>query len=715
MGPPSTHSMKPKQKGRLKKAVDKVRNQFSNYFRKFRRGNPEKPSLRIVEQPIKSPPSIPGLDLPSTDRILQGLLDAKALPIVSLGQEPLLVRPLAPPPAPPPSMVTVCEGIKVRSSATDRTMEHIVALPCRKAPNHTCSDAKTLLSLGTMKEENQEPGRLQAASQSSKLSAALWGPPLCKCKWKRHILLQVMRIWKFARKSLEDFGDEVGDEVQVNIGSEVKGSNNNDRRDWEPIRTITNEKFQQLLLSQLEPRNEMKPRDLCRVVGRREGSFHYVVFLVLYQNGRAQQYVIKVPAHGTPSHWTEKDAYMLRAEVHVMKHILIETHVPVAEIMAYDDTLNNEICAPFIIMKKLPGKTAEHIWFDDYAGEEPEKTAYLRADCPSEKTKRKRLNFLRSLAAVMAELQEIECNGIGVPFFEDWDSEVNSVDHFYRWHDKLTFTEMAHHGPLASSKDYFLCEVKNIMNFHQDLEEDERLRDYAYGVRKILDVIFATLPFTSSKKNPTDGKETFVLRHDDLDLQNILTDEDGNVTGILDWDGCMAVPRCVGYATLPIFVRRDWISDFDYRCNPHMTWMYDYYRAVYADAMRSTESPDAKYTGKSHLYQAAMGILYESHDISDFVYKVLLNLPGFPYCALYGFIVRVGQGWPDAEVWLREEIAQLFAPDDDAVGMHIPLSTLDTQPFEANVKPRMLDSTIEKVDSATASTLADLVEEPAAV
>lgn len=50
----------------------------------------------------------------------------------------------------------------------------------------------------------------------------------------------------------------------------------------------------------------------------------------------------------------------------------------------------------------------------------------------------------------------------------------------------------------------------------------------------------------------------FVLALPDLDSQNIMVDEEGTVTGIVDWDLCHTVPSFVGYARYPGWITRDW-------------------------------------------------------------------------------------------------------------------------------------------------------------
>ncbi|EPE08405.1 serine threonine protein kinase [Ophiostoma piceae UAMH 11346] len=60
----------------------------------------------------------------------------------------------------------------------------------------------------------------------------------------------------------------------------------------------------------------------------------------------------------------------------------------------------------------------------------------------------------------------------------------------------------------------------------------------------------------------------FVLRHPDLNMQNIIVSDDGTVVGIIDWDGVAAVPRCLGSECYPMFLTRDWnpcIYEYDPR------------------------------------------------------------------------------------------------------------------------------------------------------
>ena len=55
-----------------------------------------------------------------------------------------------------------------------------------------------------------------------------------------------------------------------------------------------------------------------------------------------------------------------------------------------------------------------------------------------------------------------------------------------------------------------------------------------------------------------DGKKPFVLTHPDFDLQNILVDEEGRVSSIIDWDGAETSAHSTGIRAYPPFLTYDW-------------------------------------------------------------------------------------------------------------------------------------------------------------
>ncbi|KAJ8122096.1 hypothetical protein O1611_g9932 [Lasiodiplodia mahajangana] len=84
---------------------------------------------------------------------------------------------------------------------------------------------------------------------------------------------------------------------------------------------------------------------------------------------------------------------------------------------------------------------------------------------------------------------------------------------------------------------------------------------FSIGVYKLLRLFIGWL---SELEGYDDGQ--FVLTHPDLDMQNILVTEEGNICGIIDWEGVAVVPTCVGNLCYPSFLIRDWdptVYDYD--------------------------------------------------------------------------------------------------------------------------------------------------------
>jgi len=296
----------------------------------------------------------------------------------------------------------------------------------------------------------------------------------------------------------------------------------------------------------------------CRITDRKEGSFHHCVcFRIDVDDVLADRYVLKIPAHGTDEHWQEGDAFMLRNEATLIQHTRHHTKCPVPEVIAFDATLDNAIGAPYILMKKLKGMSASDMWQGLMLPNPPKyDKEYMNADEPHPVLEALRVNILKSLASAMVQLQTLEFDSIGIPVLDrPEDAQPSSIGPAWRWHSKLMMQKLNPIGPFKSSKQFFDAGLVASWDENVIVSED-RMRDYVAGLagtEKLLKIILDSPPFATFKEslsfsfsNQKLERKPFVLRHDDLDLQNIMVDDDGNLTGIIDWDGCMTVPRCVG-------------------------------------------------------------------------------------------------------------------------------------------------------------------------
>ncbi|KAJ4366230.1 hypothetical protein N0V83_007866 [Neocucurbitaria cava] len=493
--------------------------------------------------------------------------------------------------------------------------------------------------------------------------------------------------------------DQFGPTPQIEVGSEQEGSDEevqvdediysvnsepneddeNDRRDFKTIRKIPRKAIEAFVLKLVHPDDEQDSHT-CHVTQRKEGSFHHAIFLQIAFDGALQQeFILKIPAHGTAKHWGEFDVLMMRNEAVIMQHIHHRTDCPVPKVIAFDEYINNELGAPYILMEKMSGVSAMGLWLGQppenlTSGEEHE---HLDAGNPSLEAEEKRTNFLRSLAHAMSHLKDLKFAGIGLPVYDEaTDCKPEYFAPMWRWHSKSLMFALTPSGPFDTTEEFFLDGLNVALNLKEVAHRDPNSSPVLLvkGLRKVFDIVFSAAPFVTpsatilcnAEETDNTAEASFVLRHDDLDLQNILVDDHGNVTGIIDWDGCMSVPQCIGYTSLPTFLRRDWLPDFDTDCIPHEACSLDHYRDVYAKAMEeftTQDQTDAKFTRKSAIYQALLAAVHEDSDVKDLVGKLLAEIPDFRRVDVDEVCVRLGRGWPAAEKVLQEKIPELLRPE----------------------------------------------------
>jgi hypothetical protein len=420
------------------------------------------------------------------------------------------------------------------------------------------------------------------------------------------------------------------------------------RQDEEAIKAIDDDLFIKLLLQHLDLESALDPSD-CVVEKRASGSFNHVVVLSVANLG---QFAIKVPFHGTPELWQPSDAYHLRNEANTMNYLRKHTPIPIPEVLGFDDSFVNVLSAPYILMRGVEGKPAGRIWIPTNRDGTLD---FANMDSPDRVTYNRRLNFLKSLANTMAELQKLEFAKIGMLNFDD-DADSPTVSHYFRDDSNLTPKRI---DAFTSSKSFYQAKLDKFVEHMGDAMEES-----LYGVKHLLWNIYRLAPFNLSQKEG-DPDETFVLAHPDLDFQNIFVDDEGNITGIIDWDGALTVPRCIGYASVPVFLREDWDPDYDQDAkDAQMPWVLERYRRIYSEFMlEATSGGDGKYTLNSPLYHLATISLEQSSATPAFLEYVHMAIPSLRFMDKEKFMARLGSdiGFGSAEQMLAKELVQLFA------------------------------------------------------
>jgi hypothetical protein len=459
---------------------------------------------------------------------------------------------------------------------------------------------------------------------------------------------------------LEDNVSESSDEEEDLVNPDIL------RADWAPLRAIPEQLFRSILLQHLPADHDISV-DNIRCTQEIQGGNNFVRILEVQGGPYADRYVIKVPCVGTASRWLNEDAYMLRNDARTMLYIRKHTDVPCPEVLGFNDTLSNTLGAPYIIMRANKGISSNRIWFDrDEDGDDD----LDNAGQPDADRMRIRVNFLRSLAAQMAKLQTLEFDSAGTLNF-DQDPEVPIIGPTYHWKvvsemTKLTIDDMGTSAsincipPYSSSQDYYVDALDNCWPW-----DEGYFPDCNNGRRFVMLYMLARPPFNASKKIG-DEKESFVLRHDDLNFQNILCDEQGNVTAIIDWDKCRAVPRCVGFTSLPAFLTKDWTPNFKTNIDLHMPWELEEYRKVYAGAMLEATGPhgDGRFTVKSAFYEAVHAALYGGHfggGVPNVVCKLLKQLKTTRMFQDLDILSRLAEGW-SGTTYIVPDLARFIAP-----------------------------------------------------
>ncbi|KAF2450817.1 hypothetical protein P171DRAFT_503564 [Karstenula rhodostoma CBS 690.94] len=464
-------------------------------------------------------------------------------------------------------------------------------------------------------------------------------------------------------------------------GSDTSNStsttSNDKRQDFNAMRAIPEQNYKTCLVaiqSLQNRRGDPITAEDCKVLGKTEGAYHVVVSIGVTRKGNLERYIFRVPANGTAALWRQEDRYMMEREVELLRQIRRNTDIPVPNVIAYNTELLNTLGAPWMLTDMLPGNSAYRIWFDA-PSEEPN---YYRADVPSPETHRKRVTFLKSLAGHMVKLLPLEFDCIGIPEIR-FTHNIQDVDACksykaimgpsYHWNSMTDAFEVEMRGPFEATQDYLGYGLRDWCDQDDLQDDDPGYNDpnedpvMLMGVYKLLQIIFNCTVF-----NPDRDPEKFLIHHNDLDLQNILTDKDGVVTGIIDWDGAYAGPRCIGPTATPKFLLRDW---FPHECGknleraPFMGFMTKHYRNIYAAAVylagkeQGIDDIATRYTTKSALYQAIFAAIYEGGHPLDITNKVLRSIPGFRMQPSH-FKKLLGKGWPAAVEYLEREIPKIF-------------------------------------------------------
>lgn len=174
------------------------------------------------------------------------------------------------------------------------------------------------------------------------------------------------------------------------------------------------------------------------------------------------------------------------------------------------------------------------------------------------------------------------------------------------------------------------------------------------------------------------GEPEFVLMQSDFNPPNIMTREDGEIVGLIDWDCLKAVPRQVGWCSIPHWLQHDWHDDWSWpmtrkneKPNLHPSeysrYRQDYVRYMYEACDRKG---DCRFTSKSHIYQALFDSLEVFKKVEYLVVNVLADIVPRNTRHLRRHVERIGsKGWCSKEgemEWYQAQFLEYFRPEIDS-------------------------------------------------
>ncbi|KFY30403.1 hypothetical protein V493_01936 [Pseudogymnoascus sp. VKM F-4281 (FW-2241)] len=239
------------------------------------------------------------------------------------------------------------------------------------------------------------------------------------------------------------------------------------------------------------------------------------------------------------------------SEVATVEWLRHNTDIPVARIVRYGESRANLVGFEWILMTKLPGKHLGDAWMSiPYAAKEA---------------------LVRKFAEFSSTLFRKPLSGIGNIYGSSRSSSsrvgrIVSMQFFWGEHIHYDIPR----GPFSSSRDWINARLalneqdcRSILGKHSGKGEDDIDSDDEADIddaERTLDIITKLKPLVSQIfAVDHGGDEPSLLFHDDLSNHNILVDDSGALTGVLDWECVSAVPRwkACNYPTFLVSRSRD--------------------------------------------------------------------------------------------------------------------------------------------------------------
>ncbi|POS73356.1 hypothetical protein DHEL01_v208247 [Diaporthe helianthi] len=220
-----------------------------------------------------------------------------------------------------------------------------------------------------------------------------------------------------------------------------------------------------------------------------------------------------------------------RGEVTTLRWLADNTDIPVPKVVTFDDTSRNEIGFEWIMMELMPGVSAWRRWRSLTMA----KKVFLTQRIAEFQAQLFRHNFPRGSFRGIGTLG---CVSDG----EKSPVPGQLISNMFFMGDHVNY-DGVHRGPFRSSHDWLKSYLEIAMREFEDVitnGDDEDEIEEAEGALRVAKRLLTLLPkiFAPIEEPP----ERTALTHHDLGLQNLLLDENGNISAVLDWECVSAMP-----------------------------------------------------------------------------------------------------------------------------------------------------------------------------
>ncbi|KAJ7629421.1 kinase-like domain-containing protein [Mycena polygramma] len=300
-------------------------------------------------------------------------------------------------------------------------------------------------------------------------------------------------------------------------------------------------------------------RSICAITGHTdcvlskiaEGGFHRIYSASLTGCQESEEVIVRV-AFDIPDFRNTKK---MESEVATINWVDRNTNIPVPVVLFYDpsgkaktenhsngaedrDEPETSVGAPYMLMRKIPGKTLHRMWSDM---SEPQ-----------------REKVVRTLAGYIAELLQTRFSSIGSLYQNADGTDVGPMIPICNPRCFRTDATLDS-GPWATEKEFLLACIKRELQWISDHPEDlnskwssEPDSDLVGRYKVLFEKLYSRIE-TMECLHP--GSGPFVLRHPDFHPTNIMVQEDDPsvIIAVIDWECANTAPSWA-VAQIPEFL-----------------------------------------------------------------------------------------------------------------------------------------------------------------